>query len=78
MHVFPGVFPQSAFAGHMTGPYDPSLASDVGQSLVAIKIDLLMSFYSFRGRAEYLYERAMVLRRRVASVESSFLVRLNN
>jgi LDH2 family malate/lactate/ureidoglycolate dehydrogenase len=57
MDVFSGVLSGSAFAGHVTGPYDPSKPSDVGHFLVAIKPDLFMSLKEFRERMQYLYER---------------------
>ncbi|KAI1431774.1 Malate/L-lactate dehydrogenase [Xylaria sp. CBS 124048] len=59
MDVFSGVLSGSAFAGHVTGPYDPSKASDVGHFLVAIKPDLFMSLEDFRGRMDYLYQRVV-------------------
>ncbi|OAA50389.1 malate/L-lactate dehydrogenase [Metarhizium rileyi] len=59
MDVFSGVLSGSAFAGHVTGPYDPSKASDVGHFLVAIKPDLFMSLDEFRDRMKYLYERVV-------------------
>ncbi|KAI1809642.1 Malate/L-lactate dehydrogenase [Poronia punctata] len=59
MDVFSGVFSGSAFAGHVTGPYDPSKQSDVGHFLVAIKPDLFMSLEDFRGRMDYLYQRVV-------------------
>lgn len=43
----------------MTGPYDPSKASDVGHFLVAIKPDLFMSLDEFRERMDYLYQRVV-------------------
>lgn len=43
----------------MTGPYDPSKASDVGHFLVAIKPDLFMSLDEFRQRMDYLYQRVV-------------------
>lgn len=50
----------SAFAGHVTGPYDPSdQASDVGHFLVAIKPDLFLSLDEFRQRMDYLYQRVV-------------------
>ena len=51
--------PGSAFAGHVTGPYDPSKASDVGHFLVAIKPDLFMSLDEFKERMDYLYQRVV-------------------
>ncbi|KAH6898150.1 Malate/L-lactate dehydrogenase [Thelonectria olida] len=59
MDVFSGVLSGSAFAGHVTGPYDPSRAADVGHFLVAIKPDLFMSLDEFRERMEYLYGRVV-------------------
>ncbi|KAK1980164.1 malate/L-lactate dehydrogenase [Colletotrichum cereale] len=59
MDVFSGVFSGSAFAGHVTGPYDPSKPSDVGHFLVAIKPDLFMSLDDFRERMDYLYQRVV-------------------
>ncbi|KAJ4405505.1 hypothetical protein N0V91_005245 [Didymella pomorum] len=59
MDVFSGVLSGSAFAGHVTGPYDPSKSSDVGHFLVAIKPDLFMSLDDFRERMQYLYERVV-------------------
>ncbi|KAL7620392.1 hypothetical protein AAE478_009387 [Parahypoxylon ruwenzoriense] len=59
MDVFSGVLSGSAFAGGVTGPYDPSKASDVGHFLVAIKPDLFMSLEEFRGRMEVLYQRVV-------------------
>ncbi|KHN99711.1 malate/L-lactate dehydrogenase [Metarhizium album ARSEF 1941] len=57
MDVFSGVLSGSAFAGHVTGPYDPSRPADVGHFLIAVKPDLFMSLDDFRGRMEHLYER---------------------
>ncbi|KAI1175588.1 Malate/L-lactate dehydrogenase [Nemania sp. FL0916] len=59
MDVFSGVLSGSAFAGHVTGPYDPSKPSDVGHFLVAIKPDLFMSLEDFRARMDYLYQRVV-------------------
>ncbi|PVH95792.1 malate dehydrogenase [Periconia macrospinosa] len=59
MDVFSGVLSGSAFAGHVTGPYDPSKSSDVGHFLVAIKPDLFMSLDEFRDRMQYLYDRVV-------------------
>jgi LDH2 family malate/lactate/ureidoglycolate dehydrogenase len=59
MDVFSGVLSGSAFAGQVTGPYDPSKPSDVGHFLVAIKPDLFMSLDDFRARMEYLYQRVV-------------------
>ncbi|KAF2270246.1 malate dehydrogenase [Lojkania enalia] len=59
MDVFSGVLSGSAFAGHVTNPYDPSKSADVGHFLVAIKPDLFMSLEEFRDRMQYLYERVV-------------------
>ncbi|KAI1636375.1 Malate/L-lactate dehydrogenase [Biscogniauxia mediterranea] len=59
MDVFSGVLSGSAFAGGVTGPYDPSKASDVGHFLVAIKPDLFMSLDEFRERMDYLHQRVV-------------------
>ncbi|KAJ2990416.1 hypothetical protein NUW58_g2965 [Xylaria curta] len=59
MDVFSGVLSGSAFAGHVTGPYDPTKPSDVGHFLVAIKPDLFMSLEDFRQRMDYLYQRVV-------------------
>ena len=59
MDVFSGVLSGSAFAGHVTNPYDPSKASDVGHFLVAIKPDLFMSLEEFKERMDYLYKRVV-------------------
>ncbi|KAH7355902.1 malate dehydrogenase [Pyrenochaeta sp. MPI-SDFR-AT-0127] len=59
MDVFSGVLSGSAFAGNVTGPYDPTKASDVGHFLVAIKPDLFMSLEDFRERMQYLYDRVV-------------------
>ncbi|KAF2997971.1 hypothetical protein E8E13_006443 [Curvularia kusanoi] len=57
MDVFSGVLSGSAFAGHVTNPYDPSKPADVGHFLVAIKPDLFMSIEEFKERMDYLYKR---------------------
>jgi LDH2 family malate/lactate/ureidoglycolate dehydrogenase len=57
MDVFSGALSGSAFAGHVTNPYDPSRPADVGHFLVAIKPDLFMGIEEFRERMDYLYER---------------------
>lgn len=57
MDVFSGILSGSAFAGHVTGPHNPSKPSDVGHFLVAIKPDLFMSLDDFRARMQYLYDR---------------------
>ncbi|KAK8090569.1 alcohol dehydrogenase [Apiospora phragmitis] len=59
MDVFSGVFSGSAFAGHVTNPYDPLRPADVGHFLVAIKPDLFMSLADFRERMRYLYDRVV-------------------
>ncbi|KAI1497058.1 Malate/L-lactate dehydrogenase [Biscogniauxia marginata] len=59
MDVFSGVLSGSAFAGEVTGPYDPSKKSNVGHFLVAIKPDLFMSLDEFRQRMDYLYQRVV-------------------
>jgi LDH2 family malate/lactate/ureidoglycolate dehydrogenase len=59
MDVFSGVLSGSAFAGHVTGPYDFSQPADVGHFLVAIKPDLFVSAADFRARLEYLYQRVV-------------------
>jgi len=59
LDVFSGVFSGSAFAGHVTNPYDPSKPADVGHFLVAIKPDLFMSLEEFKERMDYLYQRVV-------------------
>jgi LDH2 family malate/lactate/ureidoglycolate dehydrogenase len=59
MDVFSGVLSGSAFAGHVTNPYDPSKPADVGHFLVAIKPDLFMSLEEFKERMDYLYKRVV-------------------
>ncbi|KAK9384274.1 putative oxidoreductase YjmC [Lipomyces mesembrius] len=59
MDVFSGVLSGSAFAGHVTNPYDPSKPADVGHFLVAIKPDLFMSLKDFKDRMDYLYQRVV-------------------
>ncbi|PGH31733.1 hypothetical protein GX50_05512 [[Emmonsia] crescens] len=59
MDVFSGVLSGSAFAGHVTGPYDPSKAADVGHFIVAIKPDLFMELEEFKSRMDYLYQRVV-------------------
>ncbi|EMD85931.1 hypothetical protein COCC4DRAFT_43013 [Bipolaris maydis ATCC 48331] len=59
MDIFSGVLSGSAFAGNVTGPYDPSKPSDVGHFLVAIKPDLFMSLQEFRDRMQYLYDKVV-------------------
>jgi LDH2 family malate/lactate/ureidoglycolate dehydrogenase len=68
MDVFSGVLSGSAFAGDVTGPYDPSKPSDVGHFLVAIKPDLFMSLEDFRERMQILYDR-VVSAEKAAGVE---------
>jgi LDH2 family malate/lactate/ureidoglycolate dehydrogenase len=59
MDVFSGVLSGSAFAGHVTNPYDPSKPADVGHFLVAIKPDLFMGLDEFKERMQYLYDRVV-------------------
>lgn len=59
MDVFSGVFSGAAFAGGVTGPYDPSRPADVGHFLVAIRPDLFMSMEEFGERMQVLYERVV-------------------
>lgn len=59
MDVFSGVLSGSAFAGHVTNPYDPSKPADVGHFLIAIKPDLFMSLNDFKERMDYLYQRVV-------------------
>jgi LDH2 family malate/lactate/ureidoglycolate dehydrogenase len=59
MDVFSGVLSGSAFAGHVTNPYDPSRPADVGHFLVALKPDLFMSLEDFKARMDYLYRRVV-------------------
>ncbi|KAK5007157.1 hypothetical protein LTR28_005622 [Elasticomyces elasticus] len=59
MDVFSGVLTGSAFAGHVTNPYDPSRPADVGHFLIAIKPDLFMSLEDFKQRMDYLYQRVV-------------------
>ncbi|KAG6021578.1 hypothetical protein E4U41_002453 [Claviceps citrina] len=59
MDVFSGVLSGSAFAGHVTGPYDASRPADVGHFVVAIRPDLFMDLDEFRDRIRYLYERVV-------------------
>ncbi|KAI4741027.1 Malate/L-lactate dehydrogenase [Aureobasidium sp. EXF-12298] len=59
MDVFSGVLSGSAFAGHVTNPYDPSKPADVGHFLIALKPDLFLSSNDFKQRMEYLYGRVV-------------------
>ncbi|KAG9852905.1 Malate/L-lactate dehydrogenase, partial [Aureobasidium melanogenum] len=59
MDVFSGVLSGSAFAGHVTNPYDPSKPADVGHFLIALKPDLFLSSDEFKQRIEYLYNRVV-------------------
>ncbi|KAG9663867.1 Malate/L-lactate dehydrogenase, partial [Aureobasidium melanogenum] len=59
MDVFSGVLSGSAFAGHVTNPYDPSKPADVGHFLIALKPDLFLSSDEFKQRMEYLYDRVI-------------------
>ncbi|KAK8105719.1 malate/L-lactate dehydrogenase [Apiospora kogelbergensis] len=72
MDVFSGVFSGSAFAGHVTNPYDPSKPADAGHFLVAIKPDLFMSLADFRERMKYLYDRVVKESEPAAGVERIF------
>ncbi|KAJ5332792.1 hypothetical protein MYU51_009065 [Penicillium brevicompactum] len=71
MDVFSGVLSGSAFAGHVTNPYDPSKPADVGHFLVAIKPDLFMTIEEFKGRMDYLYQR-VVESERMAGVDQIY------
>ncbi|CAG7958819.1 unnamed protein product [Penicillium olsonii] len=71
MDVFSGVLSGSAFAGHVTNPYDPSKPADVGHFLVAIKPDLFMTIEEFKGRMDYLYKR-VVESERMAGVDQIY------
>ncbi|KAL2350161.1 putative malate/L-lactate dehydrogenase [Cryomyces antarcticus] len=71
MDVFSGVLSGSAFAGHVTNPYDPSRPADVGHFLVAIKPDLFMDLEEFKERMDYLYQR-VVGSERMAGVDRVF------
>lgn len=71
MDVFSGVLSGSAFAGHVTNPYDPSKPADTGHFLVAIKPDLFMSLDDFKARMDYLYQRVVGCER-MAGVERIF------
>jgi len=59
MDVFSGVLSGSAFAGHVTNPYDPSRPADVGHFLMCIQPDLFMSIDDFKARMDYLYTRVI-------------------
>ncbi|KIW99114.1 uncharacterized protein Z519_00777 [Cladophialophora bantiana CBS 173.52] len=59
MDVFSGVLSGSAFAGHVTNPYDPSKPADTGHFLIAIKPDLFMGLDEFKDRMDYLYQRVV-------------------
>ncbi|KAK2777578.1 hypothetical protein FQN52_001188 [Onygenales sp. PD_12] len=59
MDLFSGVLSGSAFAGNVTGPYDPSKPADVGHFIVAIKPDLFMGLEDFKERMDYLYQRVV-------------------
>lgn len=59
MDVFSGVLSGSAFAGHVTGPYDPFKPADVGHFLIAIKPDLFFSIEEFKSRMDYLYQQVV-------------------
>ncbi|KAK5045104.1 hypothetical protein LTR84_010252 [Exophiala bonariae] len=59
MDVFSGVLSGSAFAGHVTNPYDPSKPADVGHFIIVIKPDLFLSLEEFKERMDYLYQRVV-------------------
>jgi len=59
MDVFSGVLSGSAFAGGVTGPYDPSKPADVGHFLVAIKPDLFMGLDEFKERMDTLHQKVV-------------------
>ncbi|EXJ90323.1 alcohol dehydrogenase [Capronia coronata CBS 617.96] len=59
MDVFSGVLSGSAFAGHVTNPYDPARPAGVGHFLIAIKPDLFLSLDEFKERMDYLYQRVV-------------------
>lgn len=59
MDIFSGVLSGSAFAGHVTGPYDFSRPANVGHFLIAIKPDLFMTLEEFKDRMDYLYRRVV-------------------
>ncbi|KAI1964692.1 hypothetical protein LOZ58_001379 [Ophidiomyces ophidiicola] len=59
MDVLSGVLSGSAFAGHVTNPYDPSSPADVGHMMVAISPNLFMSLDDFKARMDYLYRRVV-------------------
>ncbi|KAK5116041.1 hypothetical protein LTR85_009323 [Meristemomyces frigidus] len=59
MDVFSGALSGSAFAGHVTNPYDASKPADVGHFLVAVKPDLFMGLEEFKQRMDYLYQRVV-------------------
>jgi LDH2 family malate/lactate/ureidoglycolate dehydrogenase len=56
MDVFSGVLSGSAFAGGVTGPYDPSSPADAGHFFMCLKPDLFMSAEEFRERMDVLYK----------------------
>jgi LDH2 family malate/lactate/ureidoglycolate dehydrogenase len=64
MDVFSGVLSGSAFAGHVTNPYDPSKEADVGHFIMAIKPDLFFSLEKFKQRMDYLYQRVVSCEKR--------------
>lgn len=57
MDVFSGVLSGSAFAGGVTGPYDPSKVSDVGRLMVAIKPDIFLTIDDFKDRMDFLFRK---------------------
>ncbi|KAK5110226.1 hypothetical protein LTR62_006222 [Meristemomyces frigidus] len=71
MDVFSGVLSGSAFAGHVTNPYDPCKPANVGHFLIAIKPDLFMDSEDFKERMDYLYQR-VVGSERMADVDKIY------
>ena len=63
MDVFSGVLSGSAFAGGVTGPYDPLKPANVGHFLVAIKLDLFMDLEALKERIDTLYQKVVGARR---------------
>lgn len=63
MDVFSGVLSGSAFAGGVTGPYDPSRAADVGHFILVLRPDLFMTLDEFKARMDTLYQKVVGSRR---------------
>lgn len=59
MDVFSGVLSGSAYAGHVTNPYDPSKPANVGHFIMVIRPDLFISLDQFKDRMDYLYSRVV-------------------